>query len=196
MTSLAPALADGEIAAAVFDSHIARAAASAQARAHGWTFTRLAPLHVVVRVEATRPGGEVDRYFVKLGAEYYDLCPPTTSFVCPPHTDVEDTWANADNRGPWRIARLGSRWFPLVEGLPWFAIHDAYQCAVPGNPEYASPRQLVCCSMTFEYYVSGHQPTDGQQWRQGRHTLSATLNRISDALKSANYRGPSGADDS
>ena len=192
MANPPPVPADDEVAAAVFDSHLARACASAQARAHGWTFTRLDRLHVVVRVEATRPSGEKDHYFVKLGAEYYDLHPPTTSFVCPP---TADPTATAPLHS-WRPARRGGRWFPLVDGLPWFAVHDAYQYTVPDNPEYTSPRQLVCCSMTFEYYISGHDPTDGQRWRQGRHTLSATLNRIHDALNSDNYQGPSGADNS
>jgi hypothetical protein len=55
---------------------------------------------------------------------------------------------------------------------------------------------LVCCSMTFEYYISGHNPASGQQWQQGRHTLGATLTRIQDALTSPNYQRPSGAHDS
>jgi hypothetical protein len=46
--------------------------------------------------------------------------------------------------------------------------------------------------MVFEYYITGHTPTDGQRWQKGRHTLAATLNRISTALISPNYRGPSG----
>lgn len=186
MTNPLPTSADAEIAAAVLASHVARVSASAQARAHGWTFTQLDPLHVVVTVVGMRPTGEMDDYYVKLGAEFYDLHPPATSFVVPPHGDAT-TWCDA---------RQSSRWFPQVEALPWFAVHDRYQCKLPGNAAYASPRQLVCCSMTFEYYISDHAPTDGQRWQQGRHTLGATLNRIHDALNSANYKGPSGADDS
>lgn len=187
-----PEPADEEVAAAVFASHVARVSASTQARARGWRFTWLDPLHVVVSVHATRATGEQDIYYVKLGAEFYDLYPPTTSFVCPPPQRA----ATAVDQHQWPAARQGSRWFPLVDSLPWFAIHDAYPFQVPSNSDNASTRQLVCCSMTLEYYLSNHQPTPGQRWQQGRHTLGATLNRIHDALNTVNYKGPSGADDS
>ena len=86
---------------------------------------------------------------------------------------------------------VGSRWLPNVPQLPWFAIHSGYTGFADGKA-----RQLVCCSMTYEYYVTGHGPTAAQRWRQGRHTLAATLNRVHDALNSPNYQGPAGADDS
>ncbi|MFC0541940.1 hypothetical protein [Kutzneria chonburiensis] len=192
MTTPLPVPADEEVAAAVFASHIARVSASAQARAQGWVFTPIDPLHAVVTVAATRATGEKDLYYVLLGAEYYDSYPPTTSFVCPPANGaVEGT-----SLDQWKQARKGGRWFPLAEGLSWFAVHDSYQFQFPSEDAYSSPRQLVCCSATFEYYISGHNPTESQRWRQGRHTLAATLDRIQEALDSANYGGPSGADDS
>jgi hypothetical protein len=190
-----PARADGEVAAAVFATHVARVSASALAREHGWRFTELDPMHVVVTLTAIRTGGECDIYHVKLGAEYYDPYPPTTSFVSPPRpaTDGEpapENWAEA--------AAEGSRWLPVVTPLTWFAIHPAYSypADVVAKACYRVPRQLVCCSMTFEYYISGHNPASGQQWQQGRHTLGATLTRIQDALTSPNYQRPSGAHDS
>ncbi len=187
MSSPVPAVADAEIAAAVFAEHLARVERGEQAREHGWVFTRLGALHAVATVTGVRPNGVRDVYNVKLGAEFYDLWPPTTAFVCPSD--------GTDGVG-WKTAGAGSRWLPDVQGLDWFAIHPAYQ--YQAVVEGAQPRtdQLVCCSMTFEYYITGHSPTDGQKWQQGRHTLGATLNRIQDALTSGNYRGPSGALDS
>lgn len=182
-----PAVADAEIAAAVFGAHLARVEASEQARASGWTFTRLDPLHVVVGLAASRPDGRRDDFFVKLGGEYYDAYPPTTSFVRPPSAPTGDRPAG----GGWVVAPPGSRWLPVVNGLDWLAIHAVYSGYADGVP-----RQLVCCSMTFEYYITNHSPTPGQHWRQGRHTLGATLNRIQDALDSAHYQGPAGAVDS
>jgi hypothetical protein len=187
MTSKVPALADAEIAAAVFADHVARVEKGEQARAHGWTFIRLDPLHVVVTMTAVRPSGQQDTYYVKLGGEYYDTYPPTTSFVCPPRPEAGDQPA----RATWSEAGAGSRWLPVVNGLQWLAIHAVYPSFADGVP-----RQLVCCSMTFEYYISGHNPTPGQRWQQGRHTLGATLNRLQDALISDQYEGPAGAVDS
>ena len=172
-----PSPADPQITAAVFADHVKRAQAGELARHHGWTFTWLDPLHVVVEIGPGRAADGGDRFHVKVGAEYYDLHPPTAVFVCPPG-------AAPDASAPvWSTAPPGSRWLPVLEPLPWFAIHGAY-------PFADGPGQLVCCSMTFDYYVTGHSPTAGQQWRQGHHTLVATLSRIQDALDSPNYRGP------
>jgi len=190
MPSEVPAVADSEIAAAVFADHLARVEAGEQARASGWTFTRLDPLHVVATVTAVRPSGERDTYYVKLGAEYYDTYPPTTSFVCPPRG------GDRPAQEGWIEASPGSRWLPAVASLPWFAIHPAYSFpSGVANVRDGVPRQLVCCSMTFEYYISSHNPTPGQRWQQGRHRLGATLNRVQDALTSDQYQGPAGAVD-
>ncbi|MDF3140861.1 hypothetical protein [Streptomyces sp. T21Q-yed] len=177
-----PSPADPQIAAAVFADHVERALVSELARRDGWAFTWLDPLHVVAEIKAGRMGGDGDRFYVKLGAEYYDLHPPTTAFVCPPEPEATGTVAPL----AWSSAPAGSRWLPALEPLPWFAIHAAYGYA-------DGSRQLVCCSMTFEYYITGHSPTAGQQWQQGRHTLMATLSRIQDALDSPNYKGPADA---
>jgi hypothetical protein len=181
-----PAVADAEIAAAVFADHVARVGASAQARDYGWVFTWLDPLHVVVPVTAVRRSGEQDGFYVKLGGAYYDEHPPTTSFVCPPRAAIGDRPA----RDGWVEAPASSRWLPVVNGLEWLAIHADY-------PHFADgiSRQLVCCSMTFEYYITNHTPTAAQRWQQGRHTLGATLNRIQDALTCPHYEGPAGAAD-
>lgn len=184
MTLATPAATDPEIAAAVFADHVARVESSAQARAHGWTLTLLDPLHVIVDITGTRATGERDNYYVKLGAEYYDRYPPTTSFVSPPRPGS----GSVGMRTEWAEAPAGSRWLPNVTSLPWFAVHSDYSNFTDGTI-----RQLVCCSMTLEYYISGHGPTSGQTWRQGRHTLAATLNRVQDALSSKDYQGPAGA---
>jgi hypothetical protein len=192
MPTEVPAVADAEIAAAVFTDHLARIEAAEQARANGWHFTRLDPLQAVVTVTAVRPSGERDTYHVKLGGEYYDTYPPTTAFVCPPRPAL----AARPAREGWIEAPQGSRWLPTLNSLEWFAIHAAYSFpnGVANAPD-GVPRQLVCCSMTFEYYISGHNPTPGQRWQQGRHTLGATLTRIQDALTSPSYQGPSGVVD-
>lgn len=187
MTSAAPDPADPEVAAAVFAHHLDRVRAGAQARAHGWTFTTVDPLRTVVAMSASRADGTDDRYHVMLGAQFYDLYPPTVMFVNP-----------APGADGWREAAPTSRWLPVVGGINWFAVHPNYQYPPHqiASELYTPPRQLVCCSMILEYYISNHNPTGGQRWQQGRHTLGATLTRIQDALTIPYYQGPAGADDS
>lgn len=187
MTFPAPDPADPEIAAAVFADHLGRVRPGAQARDHGWTFTTVDRLRTVVTMTASRADGTVDRYHVMLGAQFYDLHPPTVMFVNPV--------PGADS---WREAAPTSRWLPVVGGLNWFAVHPTYQYPPLqiATELYAPPRQLVCCSMILEYYISNHNPTGGQRWQQGRHTLGATLARIQEALTLPYYQGPAGADDS
>lgn len=187
MTSAVPDPADPEIAAAVFVDHLSRVRAGPLARDHGWTFTVVDPLRTVVAMSASRADGTADRYHVMLGAQFYDLYPPTVMFVNP----VPD--ANG-----WREAAPTSRWLPVVGGLTWFGMHPTYQYPAlqVATELYTPPRQLVCCSMILEYYISNHNPTSGQRWQQGRHTLGATLARIQEALTPPYYQGPAGANDS
>lgn len=187
MTCPVPTPADPEVASAVFADHLDRLRVGRQARDHGWTFNTVDPLHTVVAVSASRPDGVIDSYYVMLGAEFYDLHPPTVKFMAP-----------APGPEAWREASPTSRWLPVVNGLEWFHIHPTNQYPETGIDAsiYTPPRQLVCCSMILEYYITSHQPTDGQRWKQGYHTVGGTLARIQDALTSPQYQGPAGADDS
>ena len=110
-----PAPADPEIAAAVFADHVARVSGGAQARERGWVFTWLDAMHVVVAVTGTRPDGQRDGYYLKLGAEYYDRYPPTTSFVCPPRSGCRK------RARPGRVDG-GTRREPVAPGRPAAAV--------------------------------------------------------------------------
>lgn len=46
--------------------------------------------------------------------------------------------------------------------------------------------------MSFDYYITGHAPPEGQVWRQSRHTLAALLSRTTEALTGPTYLGPAG----
>jgi hypothetical protein len=83
VTSAAPDPADPEVAAAVFAEHLDRVQLGVQARDHGWMFTTVDPLHSVVEMSASRADGTADPYHLLLGAEFYDLHPPTAMFVNP-----------------------------------------------------------------------------------------------------------------
>ncbi len=166
-----PIPADPEIAALTFQRDLDTLWASRRPDRDGWRLMRLDPLRVVVTLPGIRTDGTVDDYFVKLGAEYYDAFPPTTVFVDP---------------DGWREVRSGTRWFPLITSPGWFGLHDGYPF-----PD-GTARQLVCFTFTAEYYMVSHSPPETTVWRQGRHTVAATLARLAEVLRPPYYQGPSG----
>lgn len=176
---LIPEPVDPEVAAATFSRHLGEFFATGRGRGAEWERIDLDPLHVVIRVPATRMDGTVDHYFVRIGAEFYDVWPPSVAFVR--RTDA----------GDWIDARPGTRWWPNQQNSPGFSfhLHEAYQF-----PD--GSRQLLCFSHSFDYYLSNHHPTDQERWQQGRHTLTATLSRVALVLQAPNYIGPSGDSDS
>lgn len=167
---------DPEIAAVTFDEDLTRHFQHGRATDSGWERINVDPLHAVVRVPATRADGSEDHYFIRLGAEYYDLWPPTVAFVAP------------NEHGGWSEAAPGMCWWPNQQNQPGFEFGLHHNRAFDDG----TVGQLLCFSHTFEYYISGHSATEAQAWRQGTHTLSATLNRIALILTAPNYIGPSG----
>ena len=82
--------------------------------------------------------------------------------------------------------RDGNRWFPVIEERPsWFGLHGAY-----GYPGGAN-RQLICCSVVAQFYMTDHSPKETEIWQQGKDTVAATLNRIAEMLGPRHYRRPS-----
>jgi hypothetical protein len=161
---------DPLIAGSTLRQHLDTLWATGRPTRLGWELMELGPLHVAVKVPASRPTGETDHYYFRLGAEYYDVAPPTVSLVQP---DCQ-THASAQ-----------SRWFPVLEAQPsWFGLHSAY-------PWPTGPRQLVCFSFAAEYYMTDHSPKDSERWQQGRHTVAATLFRLAEILSPRYYRRPS-----
>jgi hypothetical protein len=178
-----PSLADPEIAGQTFSDHIAKAMASSLAGREHWTSTMIGPRSAIVHMWATREDGTRDEYHLMLTADYYDQWPPRAVFVAPPDVDSQD----------WTDPTIDSRWMPIIDQqittANQFAFHPRYQYVTEGNAQ----RQLICFSHSFDYYITGHGPSDGQCWKQGRHTLMATLSRIQEALRAPAYKGPAGA---
>lgn len=178
-----PAPADPEVAAATFAAHLDRFFRCGRGATAGWERIDLDALIAVIRLPAVRGDGTRDHYFVRLGAEYYDLWPPRVAFV---HLVRQEEGTEL-----WVDASPGSRWWPNQQNSPGFSfrLHEAYQY---GDGHVG---QLLCFSHTLEYYLSGHNPSDTERWRQGVHTVSATLTRLADVLTAPNYVGPSGDPD-
>lgn len=174
-----PARVDPEIAAATFDEHLGRFFTQGRGRQPGWERIGVDALHAVIRIPAVRADRTVDPYYVMLGAEYYPVWPPIVRFV------------RRTDDGAWVEAVDGTRWWPRQQNQPGFpfGLHATY--AFPDGP-----RQLVCFSHSFEYYITGHTPTDGERWDPARHTLTATLTRMADVLRTPNYLEPTSGRDS
>ncbi len=174
-----PEPVDPEVAAATFDLHLRDFFATGRGREPGWERIDLDPLHSVIQVPAVRDDGTVDHYFVRLGAEFYDVWPPSVAFVR--HSET----------GEWIDATAGTRWWPNQQNAPGFSFHHH---AVYQYPD-GSSRQLLCFSHSFDYYLSNHNPSERERWAQGTHTVSATLSRVALVLHAPNYIGPSGDSD-
>lgn len=170
------AKADPEVAAVTFAQHLDIFWSTGRPEASGMERTNIDSLHSVIGITAKQSSGKADRYFVLLGAEYYDAYPPTVMFVRP------------DDSGAWLEAKSGTIWYPTITFPLWFGLHDTYR--IEG---FDQPRQLVCFSFTAEYYMTNHNPTETQRWVQGRHTVAATLNRLQEVLSFPLYQGPSGS---
>lgn len=167
---------DPEVAARTFMSHLNTYWQNRGCTDRGWSRTLVDDLHTVVTIPALRADGGTDDYYIRIGAEYYDTYPPTVLIVAP-----------VDG---WPRARAGTPWWPMVTGSSWFALHDSYQYAdAQGQPLFEG--QLVCFSMTAEYYMSNHGSTDAQKWTSGRHTVAATLSRLAEILSPPHYGGTS-----
>ena len=150
-----PTLADPEIAAATFTLHLAQLWASGRVTRLGWGRTPVNKLCEVIKLPATRPTGEVDPYYVRLGAEYYDAAPPAVALVCP------DTWEPA----PCQVAMVSK-----IGEAAELVRSARHACRYPDG----QTRQLVCFSFTAEYYMTDHSPNESELWQQGRHTVAAT----------------------
>ena len=119
-----------------------------------------------------RADGQRDSFFIRLGAEFYDSFPPTAAFVNP------KDWSDAASR---------SRWQPTFGSVPlWFGWHPEY-----GYPD-GRTRQLLCFTFTAEYYMVNHSPDEETVWKQGRHTVAATINRLCEVLGKPYYSRPAG----
>ncbi len=181
-----PVRADPQVAAATFAAHLDRALTSPVGARSGWSVTWVSPLQAIVRMTATRQDGTKDEFYLRLRADWYDQWPPEGTFVVPPKVGQTE----------WGLPSDQSRWLPKMVNRAdgSFALHNRYTFTEEVKQQYpeVTHGQLVCCSMSFGYYISGHEPTPGQRWTQGRHQVTALLSRVQEMLLSPHYEGPAG----
>lgn len=172
-----PVKVDQEVAAERFKQHLEWLCGD-RARQLGLRLVKQEPMYAVVRIAGRRAEGQHDDYYIRLGADYYDKWPPTAGFVKPES---------------WELAAPGTRWLPTIkcEGIDWFGLHAPYNASHNGRNIHLP--QLLCFTFTAEYYMTPHSPPEASVWRQGYHTLAATLSRLAEVLQPPHYRGPSGS---
>lgn len=117
---------------------------------------------------------KLDDYHLKLDMSYYRIHPPGVTYINP-ITKIFDPSKDL-------------RWLPIKgQALP--GVDIGY------HPSYAltdgTQRQLVCNSMTLEYYLSNHNPTPDQIWDSTKHTFAATLTTLQLWLRKPYYGGRS-----
>lgn len=132
----------------------------------GWR--RLDDLSLLVPMTGVQPNRTVDNYFLRLGFAYYDDWPPSAQFVNPDTLEY-----NQDT---------DKCWLPLIDGTDEIRVHAAYDGG-------GYKLQLVCCSLTLEFYLVRHGVKEQHVWRRGKNNFAGTLNQINWALKSEFYKG-------
>jgi len=160
-----PEIADEEIASLKLARDIESLKKTSGPSRHGWEFRQVSNMHWIVRMFGTRKNGQRDEYWVKLGAEYYDAAGPTVLFVDPDGKEVKGL----------------SPWLPKLNPRPsWIAIH-------PDRNNKVHIGQLVCFSFNAFYEFTHSPPHEDLRWKQGVHTVAATLYSLQKALSQEHY---------
>lgn len=181
MTALSPA--DPEIAAATMAAHLDDYWEGGRPAALDLERRRIDELRWVVTIPAHRANGTVDRYYLLVDATFYDLHPPVLRLVMP----SDDESGSTD--GGWPEAGPGTVYWPrfsTTDRPSWFQLHEHYKFTD------GTEGHLLCFSYSADYYRSGHNPSPTQVWRQGRHTVAASVNRMARVLEPPYYVAPSG----
>jgi hypothetical protein len=109
-----------------------------------------------------------DKYLLRLHFGYYPKFPPSARFLNPETKNYDKA--------------TDLYWLPRIEGTNEFAIH----------PDYSQQGQLICNSMTLEFYIVRHSYSNRDHlWKSGM-TFESTLVPIMAALKSRYYMGRQG----
>jgi hypothetical protein len=132
----------------------------------GWV--RLDPLTLLMPMVGVQQGNPPDDYLLRLGFGYYREWPPSAQFVNP---ETKQYTIGKD-----------ARWLPKLEGCNEIHVHA----------DYESKGQLICSSITLEFYKVRHGLDPKHLWDSKRQNFAATLATIRWALRSDFYKGRQG----
>jgi hypothetical protein len=134
----------------------------------GWE--RPEPLTLFVPFIAAREDGTRDDYLLRLYFLYYPDWPPSAQFVNPKsrcYGHPEDLL-----------------WLPKIEGAGEIAVHAQYD--MPGG---TGKIQLICASVTLEFYQVLHDVPERMVWDPKVQNFAATIAAIDHGLRQPFYKG-------
>lgn len=129
----------------------------------GWQ--RPDPLVLLVPLLGIQADGTEDDYLLRLHFGYYPEWPPSAQFVNP----TTKEYHFPDDVG----------FLPRIEGTSEIQVHNAY----------GSIGQLICCSVTLEFYLVSHGAEARHVWDPEHQNFAATLNAIKRGLRPPYYKG-------
>lgn len=106
-----------------------------------------------------------DAYALRLHFGYYPDWPPSARFVNPVTLAYDKT--------------IDRQWLPSIQGTNEIAVH----------PDYNGQGQLVCNSMTLEFYLVNHSYSKPEHLWRPEMTFESTLTVVTWALNSPFYKG-------
>lgn len=128
----------------------------------GWK--RPDPLTLLIPLVGVREDRTEDDYLLRLHFGYYPDWPPSARFVNP----ETGTYRYPDD----------VRWLPRIEGANEIAVHANYDNRL----------QLICASVTLEFYQVRHGVADRLVWDPKVQNFAATLAAIRRGLGPPFYR--------
>ena len=121
---------------------------------------------LLVPMFGTTTSGSKDPYLLRLYFDHYPEWPPSAQFVNPLTLE-------------YRLAE-DAKWVPNSTSHPEIALHTNYA---------GSSGQVVCCSLTLEFYKVNHSVEPHLVWNGGKQTFAATIASIKRALVPPHYAG-------
>jgi hypothetical protein len=111
---------------------------------------------------ADAPAG--DDYLLRLYFSHYPAWPPSARFV---------------NPATRQFAAGDRRWLPAINGASEVHVHANYA---------GTSGQVICCSVTLEFYQVNHGVADQHRWQPGS-SFASTLNVLSRYMRPPAYTG-------
>jgi len=151
------------VAKAALEAHLSKVLRGQSLEEAGWVRPDL--LTLLIPLAGQLPGGEPDDFLLRFHFGYYPEWPPSAQFVNPEtrrYTFPEDV-----------------SWVPKIEGTPEIQTHTNYN----------SGGQLICCSLTLEFYLVRHGVEEKHLWDSKTMNFGATLYAIRRGLGPQFYKG-------
>ena len=149
----------------VFAEHLKRMLGNRTLDDFGWA--KPDDLTLFIPLFGTTAAGKKDAYILRLFFDHYPTWPPSALFV---------NSLTLDYRLP-----DDTKWVPHAPGHSEIAFHT----------DYTGRGQLVCCSLTLEFYKVNHSVEEKVVWQGDKQTFLATIAAIKRVLVPPHYVGRS-----